>query len=102
MSEPLNISVVEWLAGDTGSPFEKATNAELSIAIGNHQVTEVEDFESKTVRQTIRVSAGLAAVWFVKIGGGFVGRQNQHLYTLGYELGDVASYARNWRWICLA
>lgn len=65
MSEPLNISIVEWLAGDIGSPFERATNAELSIAIGNHQVTEVEDFESKTVRQTIRASAGLAAMWFV-------------------------------------
>jgi len=65
VSEPLDISVVEWLAGDTGSPFERATNAELSIVIGNHLVTEVEDFESKTVRQTIRASAGLAAVWFV-------------------------------------
>ena len=65
MSEPLNISVAEWLAGDTGSPFERATNAELSILIGSHQVTEVEDFESKTVRRTIRASAGLAAMWFV-------------------------------------
>jgi len=65
VSEPFNISVVEWLAGDTGSPFERATNAELSIVIGNHPVTETEDFESKTVRRTIRVSAGLAAIWLV-------------------------------------
>jgi len=65
VSEPLDISVAEWLASDTGSPFERATNAELSIVIGNHQVTEVEDFESKTVRRTIRASAGLAAIWFV-------------------------------------
>ena len=65
MSEPFNISVTEWLAGDTGSPVERATNAELSIVIGNHQVTEVEDFESKTVRRTIRISAGLAAIWLV-------------------------------------
>jgi hypothetical protein len=65
VSEPLDISIVEWLAGDTGSPFEKATNAELSIVIGNHKVTEVEDFESKTVRGTIRASAGLAAMWLV-------------------------------------
>jgi len=65
VSEPFNISVTEWLAGDTGSPVERATNAELSIVIGNHQVTEVEDFESKTVRRTIRISAGLAAIWLV-------------------------------------
>lgn len=65
MSEPLDISVAEWLAGDTGGPFERATNAELSIVIGSHRVTEIEDFESKTVRSTIRVSAGLAALWFV-------------------------------------
>lgn len=65
MSDPLNISVVEWLAGDAGSPFERATNAEISIAIGNRQVTEIEDFDSKTVRRTVRASAGLAAIWFV-------------------------------------
>jgi hypothetical protein len=65
VSESFDISVSEWLAGDTGSPLERATNAELSIVIGNHQVTEIEDFESKTVRQTIRASAGLAAMWFV-------------------------------------
>ncbi len=65
MSEPFNISVTEWLAGDTGSPMERATNAELCITVGNHLVTEVEDFESKTVRRSVRVSAGLAAAWFV-------------------------------------
>jgi hypothetical protein len=65
MSEPLRISIEEWLAGDTGSPFEIATNAELSIQIGDHLVTEVEDFESKTVRRTIRTSAGMAAIWLV-------------------------------------
>jgi hypothetical protein len=65
VSEPLSILVDEWLAGDTGDPVEKETNAELSITIGSHLVTEVEDFESKTVRKTIRVSAGLVAVWFI-------------------------------------
>jgi hypothetical protein len=65
VSEPLSILVDEWLAGETGGPVEKETNAELSITIGSHLVTEVEDFESKTVRQTIRVSAGLVAVWFI-------------------------------------
>jgi len=65
VSESLTISVAEWLAGNCGSPLEKATNAELSIAIGNHHVTEVEDFESKTVRRTVRASAGLAAIWLV-------------------------------------
>jgi hypothetical protein len=65
VSESLNISVAEWLAGDIGNPVERATNAELSIVIGDHRVTEVEDFESKTVRQTIRASAGLVAMWFV-------------------------------------
>ncbi|MGD0735833.1 MAG: hypothetical protein ABR976_11835 [Terracidiphilus sp.] len=65
MSEPLNILVTEWLAGDSGSPAERETNAELSISIGNYLATEVEDFESKTVRRTIRVSAGLVAMWLI-------------------------------------
>ncbi len=65
MSESLTISVAEWLAPNGGDSFEGATNAELSIVIGDHRVCEVEDFESKTVRKTIRVSAGLAALWFV-------------------------------------
>lgn len=65
VSEQISISVAEWLAGDTGSAAEQATNAELSIRIGNHEVTEVEDFESKTVRRTVRVSAFLAANWLV-------------------------------------
>lgn len=64
MSDKLNISVVEWLASETGDPVEKNTNAELSITLGTHNITEVEDFESQTVRKTIRVSAGLAAMWF--------------------------------------
>jgi hypothetical protein len=66
VSETLSILVEEWLAGDTSaSPVERETNAELSIGIGSRLVTEVEDFESMTVRRTIRVSAGLAAMWFV-------------------------------------
>jgi hypothetical protein len=64
MSDSLNISVVEWLASETGDPVEKNTNAELSIIVGTHNATEVEDFESQTVRKTIRVSAGLVAMWF--------------------------------------
>jgi hypothetical protein len=64
MSDSLNISVVEWLASESGDPVEKYTSADLSIVVGTHRVTEVEDYESKTVRKAIRVSAGLAAMWF--------------------------------------
>jgi hypothetical protein len=59
------IDVVEWLASDASDPLESVTNAEIAISIGQNRVTEVEDFQSKTVRKTIRASAGLVAMWIL-------------------------------------
>ncbi len=65
MNDTFLIDVVEWLASDATDPLESVTNAEITISIGQNHVTEVEDFQSKTVRKTIRASAGLVAMWIL-------------------------------------
>lgn len=65
MNDSLIISVEEWLASDASDSLERDTNAEIEITIGRNRVTEVEDIQSKTVRKTIRASAGLVAIWLL-------------------------------------
>ncbi len=65
MSDGFSITVREWLGPGTGDAAERATNAEVAISIGEHCVTQVEDFDSRTVRSTIRVSAEPMAKWIL-------------------------------------
>src|SRR5271157_1425079 len=65
MADEFKIEVGEWIPTEGGDPFERETTAEISIRVGPHQVTEVDDRRAKAVRQTIRASAGLLAVWLL-------------------------------------
>jgi hypothetical protein len=65
VSDVFSISVGEWLGPGTGNDAERATNAEIAINVGEHCVTQVEDFDSRTVRSTIRVSAEPIAKWIL-------------------------------------
>jgi hypothetical protein len=65
MSDGFSISVEEWLGPGSGNAVERATNAELAISVGGHCVTQVEDFDSRTVRSTIRVPAEPMAKWIL-------------------------------------
>lgn len=65
MTTDFKISVEEWLPTDDGNPVDQATSAEISIRVGPHQVTEVEDYRAKSVRQTIRASAAALASWLL-------------------------------------
>ena len=65
MSDTFSISVKDWLGPGRGGSAEEATVAEISINAGNYCATQVEDFVSKTVRSTIRVSAEPFAKWLL-------------------------------------
>jgi hypothetical protein len=65
MITDLNISVEEWLSTEDGDDVDRATGAEISIRVGSHLVTEVEDYRAKTVRPTIRASAAALASWLL-------------------------------------
>ena len=65
MSDTFSISVEEWLGPGSGSSVEQATTAEISINVRDYCATQVEDFVSKTVRSTIRVSAEPFAKWLL-------------------------------------
>lgn len=54
---------VAWLARESGSTVERATLAELEIAVGGHLATEVEDLLARTVRRSARLSAYDLALW---------------------------------------
>jgi hypothetical protein len=65
MTDTFSISVEEWLGPGTGDSVEQATNAAISISVREYCATQVEDFASKTVRSTIRVSAEPIAKWLL-------------------------------------
>lgn len=65
MNDTFSISVEEWLGPGSGSSVEHATTAEISINVRDYCATQVEDFVSKTVRSTIRVSAEPFAKWLL-------------------------------------
>jgi len=65
MTDQFSISIKEWLAPAFGDPAEMATNAEIEIVVGENCVTQVEDFDSKTVRSTIKVPAEPLAKWLL-------------------------------------
>jgi hypothetical protein len=65
MSTPFEIVIEEWISDEVSDPQMRATAAEISIRVGSHYVTEVEDHRAQTVRRSIRVSAGLMASWLL-------------------------------------
>ena len=65
MSDTFSSSVEEWLGPGSGSSVEQVTTAEISINVRDYCATQVEDFVSKTIRSTIRVSAGPFAKWLL-------------------------------------
>ena len=65
MTKTFSISIREWLGPGDGTAAQRATNAEIAIRCGEASATHVEDFISKTVRSTIRVSAEPIAKWIL-------------------------------------
>jgi hypothetical protein len=65
MKRPFEISVEQWLEGEDAAHSVEQTLAEISIRIGTQWATQVEDRRAKTVRTTIRASAGLLATWIL-------------------------------------
>ena len=57
------IKLVEWLGGGVEGDIDDLTFASISIDAGDHVATRVLDNLSKTVRDTIRVSAYELAAW---------------------------------------
>lgn len=53
-----------WQSQESGTAVERATLAELKIIVDETIATKVEDLLAKTVRDSIRVSAYRAALWF--------------------------------------
>ena len=54
----------QWLSREHGDPIERATLAELAIAVDGFLATELEDLLAKTIRPTARLSAFHLAHWF--------------------------------------
>lgn len=65
MNDTFSISIEEWLGSGSSDSIEQATNAEICISVRDYCATQVEDFISKTVRSTIRVSAEPIAKWLL-------------------------------------
>ncbi|MDH5299363.1 MAG: hypothetical protein OEV91_10130, partial [Desulfobulbaceae bacterium] len=52
-----------WLPREHGSPVERLTLAEIEISGGGWMATELEDYQARTVRPSMRVSAYALAQW---------------------------------------
>jgi hypothetical protein len=66
MNAGFTISIEDWIPDDeTSDPHIRGTAAEISIKVGAYCATEVDDRRAKTVRKSIRVSAGLLASWLI-------------------------------------
>jgi hypothetical protein len=66
MNSTFRISIDSWTTEDCRDPEIQATAAEVSIDVGSHRATEVEDRLARTIRRTIRVSALPLATWFLE------------------------------------
>lgn len=53
-----------WLHRDYGDAIERATLAELAITANKYSAFELEDFQTKSVRKSARLSAYHLAFWF--------------------------------------
>jgi len=65
LTKRFEIAIQDWISEESGDPQIQATAAEISIKVGLHYVTEVEDRRAKTVRKSIRASAALLASWLL-------------------------------------
>ena len=63
MSNTFSIAF-NWLSRQYGDAIERATLAEIKISADDSVITELEDINAKTIRQSVRVSAYNAALWF--------------------------------------
>ncbi len=53
----------DWLPGEYGSDVDQCTAADLGVRVDDIYFTELEDLRAKTVRQRVRVSANVLALW---------------------------------------
>jgi hypothetical protein len=63
MSSGFRFEIKGWIENESASREVAATTAEVSIQVNGNCATEVEDRRARTVRDTVRISAYMLAIW---------------------------------------